>query len=202
MESAQRDREVAITTLLQNKHAHVNNIRVQFEKMYEQMDSDNRGLVSLDGFQEHMDDDKVSGFFILLDIDPSDASALFKLLDDDGSGQIDPDEFVDGCLRLQGLARSIDLAYLRQECKVMLKQIHNSNITQRGHVMRQLDDITKKFDDMIDAVTNSLTIIATKSSDQNVELDLLTPARPFWDASGPRASPKITPAHFPEVGAW
>merc|ERR1712046_392970 len=35
---------------------------------------------------------------------------LFKLLDLDGSDEIDAEEFVNGCMRLHGLAKSIDLA--------------------------------------------------------------------------------------------
>merc|ERR1712012_445838 len=34
---------------------------------------------------------------------------LFRLMDLDGSGKIDMDEFCDGCLRLQGEAKSIDV---------------------------------------------------------------------------------------------
>merc|ERR1712048_972640 len=100
-----------------------------------------------------MDDGDVSAFFILLDVDPSDAYALFKLLDDDGSGTIDADEFVDGCLRLQGQAKSIDLAKVRHETKMMLQSLHKKAVHQEKcnaasmiGLHHRLDVLTDKVD--------------------------------------------------------
>eukprot|EP00927_Polykrikos_kofoidii_P084500 TRINITY_DN8915_c0_g2_i1.p1 TRINITY_DN8915_c0_g2~~TRINITY_DN8915_c0_g2_i1.p1 ORF type:complete len:614 (+),score=93.86 TRINITY_DN8915_c0_g2_i1:233-1843(+) len=118
--SAQRDRELVIQNLLENKETHVSNIKNQFYNMFSNMDKDASGTISVDEFEHHINDEKVSGFFVLLDIDSSDAFSLFKLLDEDGSGAIDAEEFVDGCLRLQGNARSIDLAKVRHENKFMM----------------------------------------------------------------------------------
>merc|ERR1711879_444393 len=123
IDSAQHDRELVIRTLMENKEAHLQNIRGQFEVMFAKMDNDESGSISFEEFEEHFEDESVAGFFLLLDIDASDAYALFKLLDDDSSGSVDVAEFVDGCLRLQGSARSIDLAKVRHEQRFMIKQV-------------------------------------------------------------------------------
>jgi len=156
IESAQHDRELAIATLMENKEKHVTNIKSQFVNLFSKLDNDESGTVSLEEFQEHMDDSSVAGFFILLDIDPSDAFALFKLLDDDGTGQIDADEFIDGCLRLQGGARSIDLAKVRHEHKAMMKKLHDAHVAQQkrnDEIMlrqgRQLNNVADKVDRMV-----------------------------------------------------
>lgn len=156
IESAQHDRELAIATLMENKEKHTTNIKSQFGNLFAKLDADESGTVSLEEFQEHMDDSSVAGFFILLDIDPSDAFALFKLLDDDGSGQIDADEFIDGCLRLQGGARSIDLAKVRHEHKTMLKKLHDATLAQQKRndellfrQGRQLSNVAAKVDRMM-----------------------------------------------------
>mmetsp|Transcript_118861 Transcript_118861/g.222189 ORF Transcript_118861/g.222189 Transcript_118861/m.222189 type:complete len:91 (-) Transcript_118861:130-402(-) len=47
---------------------------------------------------------------------------LFKLLDIDGSGAVGIEEFVIGCMRLKGSAKSIDLATLMYENKRMVEQ--------------------------------------------------------------------------------
>eukprot|EP00927_Polykrikos_kofoidii_P084499 TRINITY_DN8915_c0_g1_i1.p1 TRINITY_DN8915_c0_g1~~TRINITY_DN8915_c0_g1_i1.p1 ORF type:complete len:609 (+),score=101.45 TRINITY_DN8915_c0_g1_i1:69-1895(+) len=134
--SAQRDRELVIQNLLENKETHVKNIKNQFYKMFENMDQDASGTISVEEFEHHINDEKVSGFFVLLDIDASDAFSLFRLLDEDGSGAIDAEEFVDGCLRLQGSARSIDLAKIRHENKYMLnclsQKINTNDKNLRG----------------------------------------------------------------------
>ena len=54
-----------------------------------------------------MFDEKVSGFFTLMDVVVADACKLFTLLDADSSGSMDANEFVDECLRMQGAAKSL-----------------------------------------------------------------------------------------------
>merc|ERR1740121_2840658 len=48
-----------------------------------------------------------------LDLEISDVDAFFNLLDYDGNGAVDIDEFTLGCMRLKGTARSLDVARLQ-----------------------------------------------------------------------------------------
>merc|ERR1712129_247437 len=54
-------------------------------------------------------------YFETIDLDLREAEDLFHLIDIDNSGSIDPEEFVNGCIRLQGPAKAIDLATLMSE---------------------------------------------------------------------------------------
>merc|ERR1712039_672860 len=55
-----------------------------------------------------------------LGISPENTRLLFRLLDTDESGRIDLEEFCDGCLRLQGEAKSVDVhAMMYQEHRFM-----------------------------------------------------------------------------------
>merc|ERR1719440_1645900 len=54
-------------------------------------------------------------YFKSVDLDPSEARSLFKLMDADQSGTVEAEEFVMGCLRLRGTAKAIDLATLMYE---------------------------------------------------------------------------------------
>merc|ERR1711879_35733 len=56
-------------------------------------------------------------YFKTIDVDIQEAGDLFRLIDIDESGSIDPEEFVNGCIRLQGPAKAIDLAMLMHEFK-------------------------------------------------------------------------------------
>merc|ERR1711972_113952 len=53
----------------------------------------------------------------LLELETSEAEGLFHLLDVDESGEVGIEEFIMGCMRLKGTAKSIDLATLLYENK-------------------------------------------------------------------------------------
>merc|ERR1719222_707680 len=69
-------------------------------------------MISREEFMSQLEDPDMCQWFTSLDIDPSEARALFLLLDTDESGAIDSEEFMQGCLRLRGPAKAIDLATL------------------------------------------------------------------------------------------
>eukprot|EP00927_Polykrikos_kofoidii_P001402 TRINITY_DN10522_c0_g1_i1.p1 TRINITY_DN10522_c0_g1~~TRINITY_DN10522_c0_g1_i1.p1 ORF type:complete len:713 (+),score=133.69 TRINITY_DN10522_c0_g1_i1:63-2201(+) len=154
--SAHRDRELVIQNLLEHKETHVTNIRDQFYKVFDSMDSNSTGEMSMKEFEQHINDERISSFFVLLDIDASDAWSLFKLLDDDGSGSIDVEEFVDGCLRLQGQARSIDLAKVRHENKFMMKRLA-VQINRTDAMLRRFAEHTDTHLDTIQSQVVALT---------------------------------------------
>merc|ERR1712048_1039078 len=114
-----------IASLIENRNAHVKNIKAQFQKIFMHLKKDDSDYLDLEMFEEFLDDHSVSGFFALLDIDASDAFSLFKLLDGDGSGSIDASEFVEGCMRIGGTARRIDMAEVKHESRKQLKEIQD-----------------------------------------------------------------------------
>jgi len=77
--------------------------------LFSSMDMNRNGQISWCELEEHLGDPKLITFFKEIDIDISEARGLFELLDRDGSGTIDADEFLSGCLRLRGAAKAIDL---------------------------------------------------------------------------------------------
>jgi len=94
-----------------------------FSKIFRRMDYTDSGLVTLEDFEEHLEDDEMKAYFSALDIDASDAWTLFKLLDVDDSECVDLDEFVEGCLKLKGQAKSIDIAKMMYDHKWMVKRL-------------------------------------------------------------------------------
>mmetsp|Transcript_152775 Transcript_152775/g.265427 ORF Transcript_152775/g.265427 Transcript_152775/m.265427 type:complete len:281 (+) Transcript_152775:37-879(+) len=79
--------------------------------------------VSFDEFSDKMEAPEMQEYFKSINVDPSEAKTLFALLDFDGSGTINPDELVNGCLRLRGSAKSLDMCQLIHGVNQMHKDI-------------------------------------------------------------------------------
>merc|ERR1712232_241655 len=78
--------------------------------------------LSLEDFERQADESAMVEYFRAIDVDPSEAKGLFRLLDCKGDGRIDAEAFLSGCLRLRGPAKALDFALLLHE----VKQLHMS----------------------------------------------------------------------------
>lgn len=106
--------ETAMTrTKEQNDIFTVNNVRALFDK--DTSDPNANQTMTMQDFEDHLGQQKMLDYFHSIDLDPSEARALFSLIDVDNSGEIDAEEFLNGCLRLRGPAKSIDLQVLLRE---------------------------------------------------------------------------------------
>eukprot|EP00927_Polykrikos_kofoidii_P081500 TRINITY_DN7893_c0_g1_i6.p1 TRINITY_DN7893_c0_g1~~TRINITY_DN7893_c0_g1_i6.p1 ORF type:complete len:680 (+),score=97.96 TRINITY_DN7893_c0_g1_i6:215-2041(+) len=93
----------------------VNNAR----ELFRSLEGGLNGLLSWELFEEKLDTVPLQEFFKSIGVDRSEAKGLFRLLDLDDSGEISADEFLSGCLRLNGNAKALDLALLIREIKSM-----------------------------------------------------------------------------------
>ena len=75
-------------------------------------------------FESKLGTPQIQEFFMAIDVDQSEAKGLFHLLDLDHSGGVSAEEFINGCLRLRGPAKALDLALLIQEVRVTQSQMH------------------------------------------------------------------------------
>merc|ERR1711870_97949 len=89
----------------------------EMRDLFAEIDQDDSGTVGLEEIQAYLEDPRVQGYFQALGLDPNDTERLFKLIDDDGSGDVDVTEFLEGCLRLKGQARSIDVYAIMHDLK-------------------------------------------------------------------------------------
>merc|ERR1719498_1208064 len=85
------------------------------------------GVMTWKTFESQLDKPNMQAYFRAIDVDPSEAKGLFRLLDLDGSGSIDAEEFLSGCLRLRGPAKALDLAILMHE----VRKVHSKLKQQR-----------------------------------------------------------------------
>jgi hypothetical protein len=109
------DRDIVVHEELEAKRAYTK----AMQSVFEELDDDGTGQISLEEFVAHLDDERVIAYFNALKLDVSDARTLFKLLDSDLSNEISIDEFLSGCFKLQGESRSLDLKMMQYEMKFL-----------------------------------------------------------------------------------
>eukprot|EP00928_Gymnodinium_smaydae_P029271 TRINITY_DN22091_c0_g1_i2.p1 TRINITY_DN22091_c0_g1~~TRINITY_DN22091_c0_g1_i2.p1 ORF type:complete len:664 (-),score=109.89 TRINITY_DN22091_c0_g1_i2:176-2116(-) len=84
-------------------------------EMFEDIDEDDSGQISKEELRDFLTCNQAKAYLDSLKLDTSDAELLFRIIDADESGFISIDEFVDGCLRFKGEAKSLDLHALSMD---------------------------------------------------------------------------------------
>merc|ERR1711972_979015 len=99
------------------------------QRVFEELDTNGSGTLSLDEFEKQIDDENVLTFLSTLELDIDQVRTLLTLLDLNQNGEEDIEEFITGCLRLKGGAKSLDMAILQYQVEWIL---HNTAaISQR-----------------------------------------------------------------------
>jgi len=99
----------------------INNVRELFNGQEGGLEA---GALTWDDFESQLDKPQMREYFRAIDVDPSEARGVFKLLDLDGSGSINAEEFLSGCLGLRGPAKALDLALLMHEVRHLGRWLH------------------------------------------------------------------------------
>eukprot|EP00928_Gymnodinium_smaydae_P037178 TRINITY_DN25850_c0_g2_i1.p1 TRINITY_DN25850_c0_g2~~TRINITY_DN25850_c0_g2_i1.p1 ORF type:complete len:537 (+),score=90.49 TRINITY_DN25850_c0_g2_i1:254-1864(+) len=112
---AQHNREHAIHEQLSEKQKFM----AEFQTIFAEIDQDHDGTVTFAELQQHVHNERLEAYFRHLDLHIDDAWAIFRLLDDDGSGTVPADEFVEGCLKLRGFAKAVDVQNIAHDFRRM-----------------------------------------------------------------------------------
>jgi len=118
MQSSQNDREAVVQQELEHK----GELIAIMQQVFAELDTNNSGALSLNEFEQHIEDEKILAYLSTLELDVNQVRTLFLLLDVDQTGEVDLEEFVNGCLRLKGGAKSLDMAILKYQAEWM---VHN-----------------------------------------------------------------------------
>uniref|UniRef100_A0A7S4QXF7 EF-hand domain-containing protein n=1 Tax=Alexandrium monilatum TaxID=311494 RepID=A0A7S4QXF7_9DINO len=134
MQSNNTDREVIVLEEMESKKTYLKSMR----EVFDEMDEDDTGCITMEEFERKLNDQRVIAYFNALKLDVSDARTVFRLLDYDQSNEVNIDEFISGCYRLQGESRSLDMKIM--QCEVQFLQesfIAFSQTMQEIHAMLQ-----------------------------------------------------------------
>mmetsp|Transcript_59944 Transcript_59944/g.134717 ORF Transcript_59944/g.134717 Transcript_59944/m.134717 type:complete len:737 (+) Transcript_59944:75-2285(+) len=119
IDAASSDREHLVQSQLQESARY----KKELQDLFEQWDVSGDQQLTLEEFQRRLEEPRVCALYQSLEIDPSDAWSFFKLLDKDGSGFVDLEEFLDGCIRLKGKATGFHMERIMYENKWIMEMV-------------------------------------------------------------------------------
>eukprot|EP00929_Paragymnodinium_shiwhaense_P071906 TRINITY_DN36514_c0_g1_i1.p1 TRINITY_DN36514_c0_g1~~TRINITY_DN36514_c0_g1_i1.p1 ORF type:complete len:776 (+),score=165.94 TRINITY_DN36514_c0_g1_i1:78-2330(+) len=100
------------------------------------------GMFSLDDLDSALKDGRIREAFLTLEITPQDSWTLFKLLDSHQQGLVNVEQFVAGCMKLNGPAKSIDMNVLLYESRWMMDKL-STFMEYCVHHFQLLEDMSK-----------------------------------------------------------
>lgn len=115
------DNEAVVQEELAAKERYLERMR----RVFDEMNTDGTGRISMEDFERKLDDERVKAYFNALKLDVSDASKLFLLLDYDQSGEISIEEFLQGVQKLKGESRALDMAIMMYEVRWLAEALIN-----------------------------------------------------------------------------
>jgi len=108
--------------MVQEQLWHKKELCRKLEQVFLAADASCDGFISPEEFEDVLSIPQVKGFLELLDLEVSEISALFSILDD-GDGQISYNEFIQGVMRLKGQARSMDVIAMMRDIKKVIDHL-------------------------------------------------------------------------------
>lgn len=132
VEEALQQKQRQIDVLIESKISQRDDFMTKIRDFFSVVDEDGDGTISFEEVREMLQDPSLSAYFDVLGFRTHDAERMFDLLDSDGSGTIGSAEFIEGCDKITGSARGIDLHFALTELKRL-----------RAITKQTLDAITK-----------------------------------------------------------
>eukprot|EP00927_Polykrikos_kofoidii_P049185 TRINITY_DN43294_c0_g1_i1.p1 TRINITY_DN43294_c0_g1~~TRINITY_DN43294_c0_g1_i1.p1 ORF type:complete len:841 (+),score=116.82 TRINITY_DN43294_c0_g1_i1:103-2523(+) len=184
----------------------------QILNLFKITDKERDTRITMDEIEESIEDPKAEKEWKSIGVEAADARYLFNLLDVEGSGHVVFEEFLGGCLRLNGSAKSIDLLTIMQEsrnnCKSALKhneetRRHLSNMKSRLRKLETLvsvgyirpeasrspspcDDLDRRMAELVHLAEESRRELKIELDTTRTRIDTLV-AKPLVQQSPPHA---------------
>jgi len=124
----------------------------ELQRIFFELDTNRSGTISLEEFEQFVKKDTIRAHFSVLELDVSKAAQVFRLLDTDGSNEIQIDEFVVGCMRLKGLAKGIDMESLMLDNKRMMTRWSNHQKWARRQFSRVEETMETNYRNLCSAI--------------------------------------------------
>jgi len=123
-----------------NEHDKARTIASNLHALFKDIDEDESGYITKEEFAAHMLDKRVLAYFALLQMTAHDVDKVSALIDQGQDNRVDISEFIDGCQRFKGHAKSVDMAMVNQQIRELTKQstIFMHYVEERFDMLKQL----------------------------------------------------------------
>mmetsp|Transcript_71155 Transcript_71155/g.180147 ORF Transcript_71155/g.180147 Transcript_71155/m.180147 type:complete len:312 (-) Transcript_71155:118-1053(-) len=109
---------------------------IMVKNLCEMFEGQGMTRLSISAFKQKLFSTEMQAYLESIGVDTREANILYELLDGDGSGSIDYEEFVGGCMRLRGQAKAIDVMYLLYETRHIFKTLTSNFHKIEGDLAR------------------------------------------------------------------
>lgn len=113
--ASEKDRESVVKNELRQEKEY----GLKMQSIFRDADKDGDGQLSWTEFEEYLSNGTAAAYFSTAGLDANIARTLFLLLDVDDTDKVGIEEFIGGCMRLKGSARSLDVNMLLYETEKM-----------------------------------------------------------------------------------
>uniref|UniRef100_A0A7S0ART8 EF-hand domain-containing protein n=1 Tax=Pyrodinium bahamense TaxID=73915 RepID=A0A7S0ART8_9DINO len=95
----------------------------QMKRIFEEADADGSGTITWDEFKGYLENDRVKAYLSAQQLDAFDARTFFDILNGESGNEMSIEQFIVGCQRLRGQAKSVDLVALLHETRSMSRKL-------------------------------------------------------------------------------
>jgi hypothetical protein len=142
--------------------------------LFSQLDSDGSGSITFEEFLMALKFEKLKVMLQSLDYDEKDLIGLFKLMDDEGEGQLGLSEFMYGMSRLQGEPRAKDFLALMNMSEQCSKHSKKAFEEQQKYNLHAHDkDIQRISPQMYQELSDSVDELAIEAADLTTQLQTI-----------------------------
>eukprot|EP00927_Polykrikos_kofoidii_P001013 TRINITY_DN10367_c2_g1_i2.p1 TRINITY_DN10367_c2_g1~~TRINITY_DN10367_c2_g1_i2.p1 ORF type:complete len:607 (-),score=66.68 TRINITY_DN10367_c2_g1_i2:257-1999(-) len=138
IETARRGKANRMKAHDEDRQMHVSGL----EELFAEISDQSRGLLTCEALEMHMSDKNVAAHFDQLGLSVDSCSNFFTLLDTECKGALNEAEFVDGCLRLRGAARCIDLKELMHNHVLIASSLKSITTIMKSHMQPERKPLT------------------------------------------------------------
>merc|ERR1719502_877671 len=101
-------------------------------ELFTQLDTDQSGKLSFEELDSHLHDEALQEYFCVLEMEPEEAKDLFCLLDIRGEGEVSITDFTNGCLKIMGAPKNLDICTCLYQSRRMLILLESLSASLTG----------------------------------------------------------------------
>merc|ERR1712048_985046 len=101
-------------------------------------DENQTGTVTMDEWEKFTNKRTAKACLAILELDVPRTKDIFNLIDLDGSKEVSIEEFVLGCMQLQGSANTVDVETLLRSNKRLMAKVNENSNRLKDHLLEEI----------------------------------------------------------------